>query len=641
MLRRMESALGRRWVDWDGAAALGRKALGWAALAGTTFLLCRAAVGRQVPFAMAFIAAALLAGRNAAALLAGCLAGALNGSLQSFDLRLPIGAAIALGGSIAWDGVRPALQRALRGEGRVGQALRTAGLRLTGRRIAAFDSPAPNRLARSPNGTPTALCAALAGASALVPGLLLAGEGLTIPAAAEVTAASVAAVAAAPFFQAVLEAGHAPRRWTREGRIGACLLLGGLCAGLARLSTPVGLCVGGALAIWMAPSGALAGAGFGAAMLAATGEPRLLAVLALGGATARLCLSWNRSARSATVGGAMLAAGLLANLPPAQAAGAAASGIAAMAVPEAWMRTFLLLSRPAPDRVDPRYLAALERRRAARKLRALGAAFGELAEGWCVPVAPGSESGLARLAVEQFIAARLLLDGLAERMVRPPGPRRPPRLRVERGAACASGEAGVPSGDSHLICMLDETRLLALICDGMGSGEAAAQESRTAARLLGRFLRAGAPVHLAVETVNALLLNRGGEEMFATADMLILDLSTGEAEFVKLAACPTIIARDGRAIVVEGGRLPLGILDRAEPERARARLMPGDVVLMASDGVADAAGLERLEALAIEGAAGDMTRLAERALAAAAGGIRRDDKTALALRVMDWKCEKK
>ena len=115
---------------------------------------------------------------------------------------------------------------------------------------------------------------------------------------------------------------------------------------------------------------------------------------------------------------------------------------------------------------------------------------------------------------------------------------------MRTGIACVSMEAGAPCGDSHLTCMLDDERLLVLICDGMGSGEAACRESAVAVRLLGRFLRAGAGCGLAIETVNALLLNRGGEEMFATVDMLIFNLNTGEAELVKLAACPSLILRD-------------------------------------------------------------------------------------------------
>ncbi len=725
MLRRMESraALGRG-MDWDRASALARRALGWAALMGVTFLLCRARAGRSAPFAMAFLAAALPLGRSAAALIAGCLAGAMRGTIRDFDLALPIGAAVALGGSIAWDFARPALRRMAARDDRAGRLLRRARDVLMGRRTGAFEGPAPNRLARSPNDAGAMLCAALAGAAVLIPGLALLGDGLSVPAAAQVTAAAVAAVAAAPFYKEAIEGGLSPRRWTAARRAGLWLLMGAACAGLARVSAPLGLCAGAALALLMYPAGALAGAAFGAAVAVWAGDGRLLALLAVGGATAQICERHGPIARAALTAGAMLVAGLLLNMKPVLLAGGPVAALGAMPVPEAWARFFFMLAKPELPG-DPVRLAALERRRAAAKLNALAAAFGELAEGYMWPVTLPDEQALTRrlrgrlcagcgdygacwagernrgarflcdliaraaacgedapvfdgevtpellrrcrrarllpertedlledfarsrraelrrsaenrLVSAQFLQARQLLEALAGRVAQPPPRRRGPRLRVERGAACASGRAGEESGDSHLICMIDETRLLAVICDGMGSGPEAAEESRLAVRLLGRFLRAGAPCALAVETVNALLLNRGGEDMFATADLLILDLMTGEAEFMKLAACPTMIARGGEALRVEGGRLPLGILEQVRPEHTRARLMPGDAVLMVSDGVADAAGIEALEEMLVAGAGEDAARLSQRALdlaGAACDGGRRDDMTAVVLKI--------
>ena len=117
---------------------------------------------------------------------------------------------------------------------------------------------------------------------------------------------------------------------------------------------------------------------------------------------------------------------------------------------------------------------------------------------------------------------------------------------MERAAACESRAAGEVSGDCHLICGVGGGRLLALISDGMGSGYPAARESATAARLVGRLLRAGAPLELALKAANALLLDRFGEDMFATADAAVIDLVTGEAAFGKLAAGPTLILRAGR-----------------------------------------------------------------------------------------------
>ena len=210
---------------------------------------------------------------------------------------------------------------------------------------------------------------------------------------------------------------------------------------------------------------------------------------------------------------------------------------------------------------------------------------------------------------------------------------RQPRLRAETGAVCASRQAGAPSGDSHILLELDDDRLLVLLCDGMGSGPEAARESATAVRLLARFMEAGADSALAVETVNALLLNRSPEDMFATVDMLVLDLATGTASFTKLAACPTLIARDGVLRRVQGGRLPLGILEKVQPARSRTLLVPGDTLALLSDGVWEALGPDAVAKLLMEGAP-DMNALAERMLDTAreAAGPR-DDMTAICLRL--------
>lgn len=619
MLRRMEStgqgALGLRVADWDGAARLARRALGWTALAGVMFVLCRGRVslageaGRLAPFAMAFFAAALLANRaalagfGAAALLVGCLAGALGGEAQPFDLRLPVGAAVVLAGSLARDFAGPALRRGLRGidgVGRLGRAIR--GLS-TGH---AAGSPAPNRLARSPNDD--LACATLAGLGTLLPGLLMM-SGPLWPEAAEATAASLAAVAAAPFFRAALAADR--RSLSPDARIGGCVLLGALCLGLARLSTPVACLLGAGLTLMMAPAGGLAGIGFGGALVLGTGDARLLALLAAIGAAAQLCAGSTRPTRSLACCAATLAAGLALNLAPPVLAGALMATPLTLPVPEEWARVFLLLCRsPA----DPRRQAEAARRSAAGRVLALAEALGEAED-------------------VTLNCARQAMEALAGALEEPPRRVRP-RLRVEKGAATAPMTPGLPNGDSCLVCRLDGTRLLALVSDGMGSGIDAARESRAAARLLARLIRAGSPMELAAEAANALLMDRFGEDMFATADALALDLATGAAEWVKLAACPTLILRGGEVLRVAGGRLPLGILEGVRPQAIRTRLLPGDAVLMTSDGVFDALGAEALEDILLDCGdlpAGEIARRAVDAAEASAG--RRDDMTALCLKV--------
>ena len=216
------------------------------------------------------------------------------------------------------------------------------------------------------------------------------------------------------------------------------------------------------------------------------------------------------------------------------------------------------------------------------------------------------------------------------------------RLRASASASSHSREAGTPSGDSHAIRMLDGDRLLLMLSDGMGSGEEAARESAQTLRLLDRFLAADVSRPLALETVNELMLARTQSDMFATVDLCVIDLTTGVAEFTKLAACRSLILRREEVIVVEGGQLPLGILERVQPSSAKVRLQPGDVVVMASDGVMEAAGFDAvcdcLEAHAHQ----PPEMLAETLLSLAEKTVdpkQRDDMTVLCARIIGRQAE--
>ena len=211
-----------------------------------------------------------------------------------------------------------------------------------------------------------------------------------------------------------------------------------------------------------------------------------------------------------------------------------------------------------------------------------------------------------------------------------------PRLRASAGSACRALEADMPSGDSHIVRTLDGDRLMLMLSDGMGSGEAAARESAQTLRLLSRFLAADVARPLALETVNELMLARSETDMFATVDLCVVDLLTGSAEFTKLAACRSLILRGNEVIEVDGGRLPLGILERVQPSNRRVRLQPGDVIVLASDGVMDAVDGDALcECLLRHGhqppkmLAETLLDLAERE----GDPRRRDDRTVLCARI--------
>ena len=124
-----------------------------------------------------------------------------------------------------------------------------------------------------------------------------------------------------------------------------------------------------------------------------------------------------------------------------------------------------------------------------------------------------------------------------------------------------------------------------LLCDGMGVGRAAAIDGTLAATLAARLLRAGFGAQSAARLVNVALALKSDEETSATMDLVTVDLYTGRANSFKAGACPTVLVRAGKAQLVEGSSLPVGILEQVVGRQEQTQLGPGDWVVLVSDGV--------------------------------------------------------
>lgn len=214
------------------------------------------------------------------------------------------------------------------------------------------------------------------------------------------------------------------------------------------------------------------------------------------------------------------------------------------------------------------------------------------------------------------------------------------RLTVGRCNVPAAGEQ--ISGDGVLQERLDAGHYLLALSDGMGSGREAHRESRAALELMLQALRAGFDRKEALGTVNGMLMACQGGEMYATMDLCVADLDSGEISFEKLGACPSYLLRAGRCRRLGGDALPLGIVGAATPRRMSARLQPGDMLLLVSDGVVDAFGRDDTAFLrALGGLApqdGDISAqwLADMLLKRALDrcqGVAPDDMTVLAAKV--------
>ena len=140
-------------------------------------------------------------------------------------------------------------------------------------------------------------------------------------------------------------------------------------------------------------------------------------------------------------------------------------------------------------------------------------------------------------------------------------------------------------GDSGGSVMLDEGRQLLMISDGMGVGDKAASESAEAIAMVSHLLEAGFKQETAIDVVNAALSLRGNEESFVTLDLCVVDLYSGLANFIKSGSSASYIKRGSVVKLIRGATLPVGMLYNADKDVITEQLLPGDMVIMASDGL--------------------------------------------------------
>ncbi|MDF2568594.1 MAG: spoIIE [Sporomusa sp.] len=216
------------------------------------------------------------------------------------------------------------------------------------------------------------------------------------------------------------------------------------------------------------------------------------------------------------------------------------------------------------------------------------------------------------------------------------------RYHVETGMATAAKVLGEVSGDTCAAQPISRGRMALILSDGMGSGVAAASGSGYAVKFLQQLLTVGFDVDTAVKTVNSMLLIKMPGDMFATVDMAVVDTFTGETEFLKIGSAPSYVKRVREVSTINPATPPIGILDNVEIEPIKRGLALGDIIVMVSDGVIDAAkGTDKetwvanfLRRVGCERPQDIADRLLKQAIELS-GGLVKDDMAVLVARVSE------
>lgn len=175
-------------------------------------------------------------------------------------------------------------------------------------------------------------------------------------------------------------------------------------------------------------------------------------------------------------------------------------------------------------------------------------------------------------------ALRTLSDRLPEREHH-----RKVRFRVKVSARSRGRE--LADGDKVSAFPGTECRYYVILCDGMGTGQGAAEESRTASELIRQMLTAGLSPETVLGSVNSqlALTDRGGA---VTVDLAEIRLDNGRAMLYKWGAGPSWLLRRGKGSQIGTAGPPPGLgVTEGSGTASRLSLASGETLVMLSDGI--------------------------------------------------------
>ena len=185
------------------------------------------------------------------------------------------------------------------------------------------------------------------------------------------------------------------------------------------------------------------------------------------------------------------------------------------------------------------------------------------------------------------------------------------------------------------------------IGDVCGEGPDTAAVTAAARHAIRALAHLDADPEAVLRAINDIMLTEDFGGRFVTADVGHLSWRDGRLHLSLSSAGhpgPVLVRPDGRAQVLNGGGLPLGIFPDAEPSTQELDLDPGDLLFLHTDGLTSACGpdmvqfeerlTDELAALAGEPPAVLVSRVREVVLNLC-GGELRDDMTMLALRAVE------
>lgn len=159
-------------------------------------------------------------------------------------------------------------------------------------------------------------------------------------------------------------------------------------------------------------------------------------------------------------------------------------------------------------------------------------------------------------------------------------------MGITTGVARLKKDKASVSGDSFTFLKTRDGKYIAAVSDGMGSGREANRLSETAVGLFEQLLDCGLSIRLSLSLVN-MMIEISSPEKYATMDISSIDLYTGETEFYKMGAMPSLIINGRNLDYIQINNLPAGLHQENPISYEKRRITDGEFIIMMTDGVFD------------------------------------------------------
>jgi stage II sporulation protein E len=163
-----------------------------------------------------------------------------------------------------------------------------------------------------------------------------------------------------------------------------------------------------------------------------------------------------------------------------------------------------------------------------------------------------------------------------------------PRYSLLSSVSRAVKENEKISGDNFSLEEYNQSKVVLMISDGMGSGESASRDSQKVIEFMEKFLEAGFDKERAFAMVSAAVASQKEDFGLTTLDVCSINLTNGEVDFLKAGAAASFIKRGKKVDRITQDTLPLGSLERTIPITQTTRITNNDMLVMVSDGIIDA-----------------------------------------------------